>query len=414
VSFPRDLAITPIECEAWKSDTGAYSSHHDSDIKTHRHKNVHTGTKLNSTYAFGGPKCLVKEIQKLSGLSINRFIAIDFAGFVKMVDALGGVEVCSTTPLHDAELGTVLAHAGHQVLDSKSALDYVRARKITTEYNGDYGRIKRQQLFLSSLLRSLISKKTFFSPSTLNKVVNTFIGNSYVDNVKTKDLVELGRSIQGMSAGHVTFVTVPTGKTDHNGDEPPRTADLRTLFDAIINDDPLPRENDLNATSSPPTKNLSTKSAAKEPPPSPSTAVPPQHVQAVTTAPQNITVQVLNSTDKSGLATTAGNELKRHGFKVMTPDDYPGKLKSTTVFFSPGNEQAAVTVAASFANSKIERVTGIGQVVQVVLGPDFSSVGSPLAIGSSLSVQIDRNAGSPPTKLPQDLEVTNGADTTCE
>jgi hypothetical protein len=98
----------------------------------------------------------------------------------------------------------------------------------------------------------------------------------------------------------------------------------------------------------------------------------------------------------------------------MTPDDYPSKLKSTTVFFSPGNEQAGATVAASFANSKVERVTGIGQVVQVVLGPDFSSVSSPPATGSSLSVQIDRNTSSPPTKLPQDLTVTNGADTTCE
>jgi LCP family protein required for cell wall assembly len=409
VSFPRDLAITPIECEAWNADTGAYGPLYDSDTKTYGHKTVYTETKLNSTYAFGGPKCLVKEIQKLSGLSINRFIAIDFAGFAKMVDALGGVEVCSTTPLQDAELGTVLAHAGRQLLDSKSALNYVRARKVTTEYNGDYGRIKRQQLFLSSLLRSLISKDTFFSLSKLNKVVNTFIGNSYVDNVKTKDLVELGKSVQGMSAGHVTFVTVPTGQTDQNGNEPPRTADLRALFDAIINDDPLPRENDLNATSSP-----STKSTAKAPQPSPSTATHPQHVRAVTTAPQNITVQVLNSTGKSGLAATAGTELKRHGFKVMTPDDYPSKLKSTTVFFSPGNEQATATVAASFANSKVERVTGVGQVVQVVLGADFSSVSSPPATGSSLSVQIDRNTGSPPTELPQDLTVTNGADTTCE
>jgi LCP family protein required for cell wall assembly len=409
VSFPRDLAITPIECEAWNADTGAYGPLYDSDTKTYGHKNVYTETKLNSAYAFGGPKCLVKEIQKLSGLSINRFIAIDFAGFAKMVDALGGVEVCSTAPLQDAELGTVLAHAGRQVLDSKSALNYVRARKVTTEYNGDYGRIKRQQLFLSSLLRSLISKDTFFSLSKLNKVVNTFIGNSYVDNVKTKDLVELGQSVQGMSAGHVTFVTVPTGETDQNGDEPPRTADLRALFDAIINDDPLPRENDLNATSSP-----STKSTTKAPQPSPSTAAHPQHVRAVTTAPQNVTVQVLNSTGKSGLAATAGNELKRHGFKVMTPADYPSKLKSTTVFFSPGNEQAGATVAASFANSKVERVTGIGQVVQVVLGADFSSVSSPPATGSSLSVQIDRNTSSPPTKLPQDLTVTNGADTTCE
>jgi LCP family protein required for cell wall assembly len=410
VSFPRDLAITPIQCEAWSPDTWQYGPLYDPDTKTYGPKNVYTETKLNSTFAFGGPKCLVKEIQKLSGLSINRFIAVDFAGFAKMVDAIGGVEVCSSTSLKDAELGTVLAHSGRQVIDSKTALNYVRARNVTTENNGDYGRIKRQQMFLSSLLRSLISKDTFFSLNKLNNVVNMFIKDSYVDNVKTKDLVQLGQSVQGMSAGHVTFVTVPTGLTDENGDEPPRTSDMRALFDAIINDDPLPGENDLNATTSPPTKSVTSKA----PQTSPSVDPHPEQVQEVATAPQGITVQVSNSTARSGLATTASTQLKHRGFKVKTPEDYPSSLKSTTVFFSPGNEQAAATVAATFANSKLQRVTGIGQVVQVVLGPDFSSVGPPPPTGSSVSVQIDRNTNSPPTRLPEDLSVTNAADTTCE
>ncbi|HEX4394953.1 MAG TPA: LCP family protein [Mycobacterium sp.] len=416
VSFPRDVAITPIQCEAWNPDTGEYGPLYDSDTKKWGPRNVYTETKLNSTFAFGGPKCLVKEIQKLSGLSINRFIAVDFAGFAKMVDALGGVEVCSTTPLKDYELGTVLAHSGRQLIDSKTALNYVRARNVTTENNGDYGRIKRQQLFLSSLLRSLISKETFFSLNKLNSVVNMFVSNSYVDNVRTKDLVQLGQSVQGMNAGHVSFVTVPTGITDENGDEPPRTADMRALFSAIIDDEGLPGENNMNATSAPPTKSLSSKAAQSSQTSQPSQAADPhpENVQEMTTAPQNVTVQVSNSTAKSGLAATASSQLKRHGFRVKSPDDYPNPLKTTKVLFSPGNEQAAATVAASFANSKVERITGTGHVVQVVLGSDFTSVGTPPPAGSSVSLQIGRSASSPPTKLPDDLTVTNAADTTCE
>jgi LCP family protein required for cell wall assembly len=412
VSFPRDLAITPFQCEAWNPDTGEYGPLYDSDTKKWGPRYVYTETKLNSTFSFGGPKCLVKEIQKLSGLSINRFIAIDFVGFAKMVDALGGVEVCSTTPLKDYELGTVLAHSGRQRIDSKTALNYVRARNVSTENNGDYGRIKRQQLFLSSLLRSLISQDTFFSLNKLNNVVNTFITNSYVDNVKTKDLVQLGQSVQGLSAGHVSFVTVPTGITDENGDEPPRTSDMRALFDAIINDDPLPGENDLNATTSPPTKSPTSK--APQAKTSPSAKPHPEQVNAVTKAPQDVTVQVSNSTAKSGLATTASSQLKRQGFKVKTPDDYPSSLKSTTVLFSPGNEQAAATVAATLANPKVQRVTGIGKTVQVVLGSDFSSASAPPPNGSTVSMQVDRGTGSYPTKLPEDLSVTNAADTSCE
>src|SRR4029078_1776612 len=90
------------------------------------------------------------------------------------------------------------------------ALQCVRARQVTTETNGDYGRIKRQQLFLSSLLRSLISREVFFSLSKLNKVVNMFINDSYVNNMDTKDLVTLGQSVQGIAAGRITFLTVPT------------------------------------------------------------------------------------------------------------------------------------------------------------------------------------------------------------
>jgi LCP family protein required for cell wall assembly len=370
---------------------------------------------LNSTFAFGGPKCLVKEIQKLSGLSINRFIAVDFVGFARMVQALGGVEVCSSTPLQDYELGTVLEHSGRQVIDGPTALNYVRARQVSTEINGDYGRIKRQQLFLSSLLRSLISADTLFSLNKLNNVVNMFIGNSYVDNVKTKDLVLLGQSLQGMAAGHITFVTVPTGITDQNGDEPPRTADMRALFDAIINDDPLPLENDQNAqtlgtsATSGPTTAPTTKKA-----PPPSATPETQREQVTTTSPDEVTVRVSNATAQTGLAATVTSQLKRDGFNVMAPDDYPSSLNATTVFFSADNEQAAATVASAFPNSKVKRVSGYGQVVEVVLGPDFKTVTAPPSSGSSVTVGIDRSPGNAPTKLPEDLTVTNAADTTCE
>jgi LCP family protein required for cell wall assembly len=423
VSFPRDLAITPIQCEAWNAENGKYGPVYNKKRGTWSPRVVDTETKLNSTFSFGGPKCLVKEIQKLSGLSINRFIAVDFAGFAKMVDALGGVQVCTSTPLHDYELGTVLEHAGRQVIDGPTALNYVRARQVTTETNGDYGRIKRQQLFVSSLLRSLISEDTLLDLNKLNNVVNMFIGDTYVDNVKTKDLVQLGQSLQGMAAGHITFVTVPTGITDENGDEPPRMADMRSLFDAIINDDPLPQENDHNAKSlgtSPSSGSASEPSSGPGPAPTtkkaPTPAVTPQaqRQQVMTTSPQDVTVRVSNATTQSGLATTATGQLKRNGFNVMTPDDYPSSVNTTTVLFSPGNEQAAATVASAFPNAKVERVSGYGQVVQVVLGPDFNSVTAPAPSGSSVTVQIDRGSSNPPATLPEDLTVTNAADTTCE
>ncbi len=408
VSFPRDLAITPIKCEPWDPETGAYGPITDEESPMYGLEEAWTETKLNSAYAVGGPKCLVKVIQKLSGLSVNRFMAVDFTGFARMVDALGGVEVCTTTPLEDYELGTVLATAGRQTVDGHTALNYVRARQVTTEVNGDYGRIKRQQLFLSSLLRSLISKEVFFSLSKLNNVVNMFIEDSYVDNIKTKDLVDLGQSVQGVNAGRITFVTVPTtGYADDWGNEQPRVDDMAALFQAIINDDPLPEERNADDTPVPQT------------PESGSSATGPDDevgelVDAVATDPGEVTVRVSNSTGESGLAGSAADVLAQHGFNIETPDDYPGPLESTTVFFSAGNEQAAATVASSFHHADIEQVTGLGDVVRVVLGTDFSAVTPPSPSGSTVQVHLVRGTSSEPTELPEDLTVTNAADTTCE
>ena len=412
VSFPRDTAITPIKCEAWDPTTGKYGPVWDEESQSYGPDEVYTETKLNSAYSFGGPKCLVKVIQKISGLSINRFMAVDFAGFAKMVDALGGVEVCSTTPLEDYELGSVLPNAGRQLIDGHTALNYVRARQVTTEFNGDYGRIKRQQMFLSSLLRSLISKDTFFSLNKLNNVVNLFINDSYVDNIQTRDLVDLGQSIQGVSAGRVSFITLPTaGITDENGDEVPNNDAIRALFDAIINDDPLPGENDNNATTTPMTDAVQAQDAVK---PSETGAPTTEVVNAVTTEPQEVSVHVSNSTGTTGLGTTAATELEQHGFSVDAPDDYSEQLTATTVQYSPGNEQAAATVAAALGQPAIERVTGMGQTVQVVLGSDFTGVKTPPPSGSQVSVNVTHSAGATPTELPEDLTVTNGADTSCE
>jgi LCP family protein required for cell wall assembly len=449
VSFPRDLGITPINCQAWDPETGRYGPVYDRNTGEWSDNERLTTSKLNSAYALGGPKCLVKAIQKISGLAINRFMAVDFAGFSAMVDALGGVEVCTTTPLEDTELGTVLATAGRQKLDGPTALNYVRARSITTEDNGDYGRIKRQQLFLSSLLRSMISTETLFDVSRLNEVVNTFIDDSFVDNIQTRDLVRLGQSLQGMNAGRITFVTVPTtGLADEEGNEQPRTEDIQALFDAIIEDEPLPGENDNNETLSPltvatmatqittsPTTTTTSSSQTESGYPTSTTApdsaadsaettvteevtetTVTEEVKTVAAEPRDVTVQVGNATEIYGLATATSGELDLYGFNVLEPDyswDY-GSVTETSVFYSLGNEQAAATVAATLPGARIERISDLGETVMVVLAPDFAELRYPQASGTPLTVSVTHAGSSTPTKLPADLIVTNGADITCE
>lgn len=399
VSFPRDLQVDRPTCRDWNNSTGQYGEtlSEESDVK------------LNSVYAVGGPECLVKLLTQMSGLNINHFIGMDFSGFRKIVDQVGGVEVCSTTPLYDYEIGTVLRKAGRQKLNGRTSLRYVRARTISTEGNGDYGRIKRQQLFMSSLLRSTLSGNVLSNPSRLNAIVNTFIQNSYVDGVDTQSLLDLADSMQGIEAGRVTFLTIPTSgtSTDGQNNEIPRTDDIDNIFNAIIDDQKLPGEKKTK------------KPAASNDSPAPTTSAAPNSdkptkVSAKAMSPSNVGIRVLNGTGKTGLATEVSEQLTPMGFDVRGVADASEQRSSTIVRYGAGEEDAAATVAKMFPGASIQPDRTVRSGVEVILGSDYSgSLESTPSAGSSISAnQLPPTASS--VDLPSDLSVTNASDTTCE
>lgn len=394
VSFPRDLDVTRPECQAWDSATGDY---------TDEVFPAADGDKLNATYALGGPKCLVKVIQKMSGLRIGHFVGIDFAGFESMVDEVGGVDVCTTQPLIDDELGTILATTGEQRVDGRTALNYVRARKVEAEGTGDYGRIKRQQVFLSSLLRSVLSNRVLFDPSKLNGFVTAFTRDTFVENVKTSDLLTLGKSLRGVDAGAVTFLTVPTAGTTYYGNEIPRTDDIEAIFRAVIDDQPLPGEQ--RSTESTPT---------------------PEDTRATATTPQTaldpsaVSVQVSNGSDVGGLAATTAESLAAYGFSIVGTGNADATTTGPTVVrYGPGSIAEAATVASALPGAVLEETTSLGGIVEVVLGTaapgtDPGTVVAPTPVGETLPT-FETAVGGAPTDvaLPSDLTVTNAADATC-
>ncbi|MGB6183336.1 MAG: LCP family protein [Rhodococcus sp. (in: high G+C Gram-positive bacteria)] len=388
VSFPRDLDVTRPECEGWDSSTGDYTTEEFPEAE---------GDKLNATYALGGPKCLVKVIQKISGLRIGHFVGIDFAGFESMVDEVGGVDVCSPTPLVDEELGTVLANPGEQRIDGRTALNYVRARKVDAEGTGDYGRIKRQQLFLSSLLRSVLSNRVLFDPGALNGFVSAFTRDTFVENVKTSDLLTLGKSLRGVAAGAVTFLTTPTSGTTDYGNEIPRTDDIKAIFQAIIDDQPLPGE----------------ERNAEVPIPAP---LPIQAEPQIAVDPSLVSVQISNASDVSGLAASTADGLSTYGFQIIGTGnaDTPGAA-TTVVRYGSGYLAEAATVASTMPGAVLQETPSLGGIVDVELGTSFSGfVSAPTPVGNDLPTFESGLAGAEtPVALPSDLTVTNGADDAC-
>lgn len=391
VSFPRDLDVERPVCQGWDNDTGKYTK--DTFPAA-------DGDKLNATYALGGPKCLVKIIQKLSGLKIGHFVGMDFAGFEKMVDEVGGVGVCTPTPLVDGILGTILPKPGSQVLDGRTALNYVRARHIDAEGNGDYGRIKRQQMFLSSLLRSALSNRVLFDPGKLNGFINAFTRETFVENINAKSLVTLGRSLQNVDAGAVTFLTVPTAGTTEWGNEIPRLDDIKAIFQAVIDDKPLPGEE--------------RKAVPEESAPTP--APPPAPVPTrLAVGPGSTTLQVSNASGRTGLAAGTADRLGAYGFQIYSVGNYTGTSTRSVVRYTAGQEAGAATVASSIPGAVLEQTIGLGSIIEVVLGTDFAgTVTAPTAVGTELAAVPTRAPTPGEIELPADLSVTNAADDSCK
>ncbi|MEU5840801.1 LCP family protein [Rhodococcus sp. NPDC047139] len=392
VSFPRDLDVERPVCRGWDSATGEY----DTELYP-----AADGDKLNATYALGGPKCLVKVIQKISGLKIGHFVGIDFAGFESMVDEIGGVEVCTSVPLIDNELGPLIETPGKHTLDGKRALDYVRARKIDSEGNSDYGRISRQQKFLSSLLRSTLSNKVLLDPGKLNGFISAFTRATFVENVNAESLVKLGRSMQNVEAGAVSFLTIPTAGTNDWGNEIPRTDDIAAIFTAIIDDLPLPgekREDD----------------AAEVAAAAPAEPMPAQ----LAVDPMTVAVQVSNASGVSGLAARTAEEIAAYGFSVYATGNYAsGTSTQTVIRFGAGQEIAAATVASAFPGSVLQEAppsAQLGDIVEIVLGTSFDgTVVAPTPAGTQLAPMTIQTRAESSVELPADLAITNAADDLC-
>lgn len=389
VSFPRDLDVSRPVCEGWDNEKAAY---------TGANYPAAIGDKLNATYALGGPKCLTKVITKLSGLKINHFIGIDFAGFESMVNVVGGVEVCSSKPLVDEILGTVLTDPGKQVVDGGTALNYVRARHVYGEERSDYDRINRQQRFLSSLLRGALSNKVLLDPGKLNGFIDAFAQHSFMDNVNTKDLLTLGRSLQKMQAGNITFLTTPTAGTTSYGNEIPRESDIKAIFRAIIDDQPLPGE-----------KQTATTATAE---------TPTEQPKLVAVDPSTVSVQVSNGSGQAGIAAATAAKLSDQGFQIYSTGNYTdGTSPRTKVRYSSGHEAEAGTVASAVPGAVLEPASGLGSIIEVVAGTDFAgTVQAPTAFGRQLP-DTPMDAGGPsaaPVTLPSDLEHVNAADDLCK
>ncbi|MER8188234.1 LCP family protein [Kitasatospora sp. NPDC094015] len=192
VSIPRDVMVTMPPCDlpdGSRSRGGLL--------------------QFNLAFEIGGPACTIRTVEQLSGIRIDHHLILDFSGFKRMVDAVGGVEVCVATAIHDQDAKLDLA-AGRQVLQGEQALGYVRARESLGN-GSDTDRMGRQQQFLAALIRKVQSQGVLLNPTKLWPLLDAATSSITADPGLSRlgALYDLAQRLRAMPSSAIVFLTTP-------------------------------------------------------------------------------------------------------------------------------------------------------------------------------------------------------------
>jgi LCP family protein required for cell wall assembly len=215
-------------------------------------------SKINSAYNWGGAPLLIETLESMSDLRIDHYVELNFVGFVRMVDALGGVEICTKKDINDPKSHLTLP-AGTHVLDGVDSLKFVRTRVF--DGLGDLGRMKRQQEFASAMLRKATSAGVLLNPVKMVDFINSALDSVVTDEgLSQGDLLTLGKQLRNLSASNVRTLTIPLKYYNYNKNgvsaavlwDPVLAPEL---FERIKNDEALIEEVRPDPSSSPTTIN---------------------------------------------------------------------------------------------------------------------------------------------------------------
>ena len=170
----------------------------------------HGMNKINAAYGLGGAMLMVQTVEQATGLTINDYVEVGFLGFVNVIDALGGVNICLPQALDDPYSGLDLSAGVHHV-DGITALAYARDRHSFA--TSDLARIQDQQRLLSSALSEAIQSGLLANPIRLSQFINAALSSLTVN--QGLNVAALADQMRGITAANVTFMTVPLANVDY-------------------------------------------------------------------------------------------------------------------------------------------------------------------------------------------------------
>ena len=362
VSIPRDsMTMAPRDCKN-KQDT------------------VQDGVmrQWNANFTLGGPACTIRTFEGLTKVYINHFVVIDFRGFENMVNALGGVTVCTPVPINDKDSHLTLP-AGRSKISGKQALGYVRVRKTLGD-GSDLGRIDRQQAFMSSVVQEATKSSLLLRPDKLFRFLDAATKSTTTD-MGIGGMKDLAQSLRAIGTDQIRFVKLPTRTYPPDPNRVEWTPAAETLWTAMREDKPLP--------------------GTKQPSGTTTATASPTTTEKLTVSPGDIQVRVTNDSGVPGLAKQTGDSLTVQGFRVTSLVNGTGApTRGVVVRYGPGMAAAARTVAAAFPGAQVRADQLLGSTVELSMGLD-----------SPNPVEVPNRLGTKPLPKPS-VTATPGSSST--
>ncbi|MFI0922521.1 LCP family protein [Streptomyces sp. NPDC021012] len=225
VSIPRDTLVTRPACTDAKGTA----------VPGERR------AMFNTAYEVGGPACAVKTVESMSGIRMDHYLEVDFTGFKKLIDELGGVEITTTRAIQDPKSHLDLPPGTH-TLDGEQSLGLVRTRKSVGD-GSDLGRIQLQQAFMKAFMNQVKDVGVFSNPAKLyglaDAATKAITPDSELDSVQ--ELTGFAKGLAGIGSQNVHMVTLPV---EYDPRDPNRVVPLEAqaaqVWKALKSDLPIP------------------------------------------------------------------------------------------------------------------------------------------------------------------------------
>ncbi|MEU9450778.1 LCP family protein [Streptomyces sp. NPDC048277] len=380
VSIPRDTRVDIPKC---------------TDPKTGKVYPA-TNTIINESLARGGAGCTLATWENLTGVYIDHWITIDFAGVVNMADAIGGVDVCVNQNVWDRPTAAVPGGSGlkmtagtHKV-KGEQALQWLRTRHA---WGSDPLRAKAQHMYLNSMIRTLKGQNVFTDTGRLMDLAEAATKSLTVSEEigSPKKLYDLAMQLKSVPTDRITSLTMPNVEDPQNRDHlVPDGANADKTWQMLRDDVAFDKNGGAEKS-----KKKTTASAAP--------------VKEASVAAGSLGVLVQNATRSAteapvgGRARTLAQALAAKGYGRAVADTSAGaeSVDRTVVEYPSADLQGdaqAVAKALGIPTDQVRQTTDVSGVTLVV-GADWRE-------GTSYPKQSAPKAGD----LPGNTDAINGSD----